>query len=321
MEAEFNMPMLLHSMGGVERSQTGMAQLERGAVVGLLASTDNHFGHPNSYGEGVAGIWCDELTRESVLDAIRRRHTWAMTGDRIGVTFNLGNAMMGDIVGLDESPTLSWRVDALGAIDYVRIIRNGAVVHDALPTATIDDPTFVLRVDFGWDAMTADTVTDWSIRIRVDGGEVTEVCPCLAGGSASVEKINAVRAVADREVALSAFTSRANVRPTSGVAFRLNGRGDTRVEVDVQADREGAPGGCSLAGTIDQLRSADAWAAISDVFSSPKIRLGLLREAREVTSIGQWTDPAPTGDDWYLLKVQQANGHAAWSSPIRRRRD
>ena len=36
----------------------------------------------------------------------------------------------------------------------------------------------------------------------------------------------------------------------------------------------------------------------------------------ELALSGEWTDPAPGESDWYLLKVQQKNGHAAWTSPI-----
>src|SRR5206468_2314129 len=57
MEAETHWPYLLHSMGGSEKSQMAMEQLRRGRIFGVTASTDNHGGHPASYGEGLVGIW------------------------------------------------------------------------------------------------------------------------------------------------------------------------------------------------------------------------------------------------------------------------
>lgn len=319
MEAEFNIAMLAHSMGGVQRSQTALEQLRRGLRFGLLASTDNHHGHPNSYNEGVAGIWADGLTREAVFDAIRRRHTFALTGDRIEAAFFLGDAMMGDVASADAPRTLRWDVNALGGVDYVRILRNGMPVHDVplSPSAPADDRAFVARLEFGWDAMTGDEVTDWKIRVAVEDGRVVRVAPCFVGSDGSAEKLNRVTAVRDDAVELEAFTSRLNARPTSGLALRLEGDAATRIRVEVDAEWKGNACGCELDATIGELLAADAWAAVSDVFSSPRIRLGQVHGASETHIAGQWTDPAPAGPgDWYLLKVLQKNGQAAWTSPI-----
>ncbi len=318
MEAEFNMPMLGHSMGGVEKSQTAIEQLRAGLGTGVIASTDNHFGHPASYGEGLAGFWAEELTRASIFNAVTRRHTYAMTGDRIRAMLRSGDAIMGDAVPADAPRTLAWEVDALGAVDFVRIVRNGEVVHDApLPTSRpSDDDAFVVRLDFGWDAMTSDAVTDWRVRVELDDGRMTEVAPCFAGGAGSVEKLNRVTETTGSAVALEAFTSRRNARPTSGVALRLAGDAATRIRVHAEADWRGESCGCDLSATVEELLTADVWGAISEIFSAPKIRLGQAHGASETRIAGGWTDPSPGEADWYLLKVQQKNGHAAWTSPI-----
>lgn len=336
MEAESPWPMAGHSMGGVERSQTFIEELKRGRVAGVVASTDNHWGHPASYGEGLTGIWADGHDRASVFDAIRMRHTYAATGDRIGLKVEMGGGMMGDVLAAGARRDLRAELDAPGAVDYVEIVKNGAVaLHESpgsaaaghcravrvaapspgLPLCPSDDLCTV-RIEFGWDAMTSKEVTDWQVRAWVKGGQVVGVEPCFAGGAGSVEKLNRVLSVSPSEVTFEAFTSRLNTRATSAVVLRLMGCVDTRVEVTVQAEREGERCGCELSGSVIELLQRDEWSAVCDTFSAPKVRLGRACHGSETEWRIDWTDPEPGENDWYLVKVQQKNGHAAWSSPI-----
>ena len=323
MEPESPWPMLGHSMGGSERSQTFIEELKRGRVAGVVASTDNHWGHPASYGEGLTGIWADGGDRAGIVDAIRKRRTVAVTGDRIGLNVTLGDGRMGDVLPADAPRTLRAEIDALGAVDFVQIIKNGRVVHGRPGPPRVvthetcpDDTVYVVRLEFGWDAMMSEAATDWHVRAWVKGGQIVSMAPCFAGGASSTEKLNRVLSVAPEEVTFEAFTSRLNARPTSAVVLRLEGGPDTSIEVAVAAEHEGAECGCDLSATLGQLLARDAWGAVSPVFSAPKIRLGNCHHESELRFRVDWTDPQPGENDWYLVKVQQKNGHAAWSSPI-----
>ncbi len=316
-EPEFNEAMLRHSMGGTERSQTLIAALGRGRVAGVLGSTDNHWGHPASYGEGLAGVWAPEISRESVFDALRARHTYAVSGDRIELDVRMAGGMMGDVLDAGTPRELSCRVKALGALDYVRVIKNGQVVHSIpAPPPGSDDESFTVRIDFGWGAMTSDEVTDWKFRAAVKGGSIAGVYPCFAGGGGSVEKLNRVLDVSEGEVSFEAFTARGNSRPTSGLGLRVAGDAAARVEVEAQAVWKGQTHACRLAAPLGELLERDRWAAISEVFSAPRVRLGGAVAASETDVDIDWTDPDPGEKDWYMVKVLQKNGQAAWSSPI-----
>lgn len=318
MEAETHLGYITHSMGGAEKSQTALEQLKRGRIFGLVASTDNHGAHPASYGEGVAAIWAEKLTRTSVFEAIRRRHTYAVSGDRIGLKFHLGDAMMGDIVPASTPRRLRCEVDAVGAIDTVQIFKNGFPVHAFLPGTkpSNNDREFVARLEFGWDGMNSKEVTDWNIRLGIDGGDFVEVVPCFAGGGGSYEKPNRVVTASAKEITLEAYTSRLNARGTSGAALRVAGDAATRLRADASATYKGNACGCKLGGTIGDLTHRTECGEVARLFSAPKIYLGLAHGASETHFTGEWTDPSPGGDEFYLVKVQQRNGQIAWSSPI-----
>jgi hypothetical protein len=315
MEAESAWPMLGHSMGGSDRSQSVMEELRRGRVAGVVASTDNHWGHPASYGEGLTGVWADRCDRAAVFEAIRRRHTYAVTGDRIRLDVRLGDGRMGDVLPVDTHRRLWAEVAALGEVDSVQVLKNGRVVHCHTEPAGGVEGRYVVRLEFGWGAMTSEALTDWHIRAWVKGGRLERVVPCFAGGAGSVDRVNRIESMLPNEVTFEAFTSRRNTRPTSALLLEVEGNRETRIEVNTVAEHEGKEYGCDLSAGLDELLGRDAWAGISEVFSAPKVCLGRAHPCGELRFDVDWMDPEPGEGDWYLVKVQQKNGHIAWSSP------
>ncbi len=326
LEAESHWAMQRHSTGGSERSQTALARLTAGAVFGLVASTDNHAGHPASYGEGLTGIWLpgeEQLTRAGVFAALRRRHTYAVSGDRIVLQVRLAGGMMGDILPTDTPREVSYQVEGASELDYVQVLKNGRPVHMAWPAEGVAgdrDESYLARLEFGWDAMTSAAVTEWQIRIGVSGGELADLLPCFVGGGGSAEWVNRVEQLSPAGAAVSVFTSRRNPFPTSSVVLKLAGDRSTRIEVSAEARRSEqqvtTDGGCNLSASLGELLVQDRWAAISDTFSAPKIRLGNVHPRSQCELTGGWRDLQPGGSDSYMVKVQQKNGHCAWSSPI-----
>ena len=73
--------MIRHSNGGRSTSNTVAVQLAKGLRFGVVASSDNHRGYPGAYGEGLLGVWANDLTREGLFDAIRKRRDYAWPGN------------------------------------------------------------------------------------------------------------------------------------------------------------------------------------------------------------------------------------------------
>ncbi|VGO13919.1 hypothetical protein PDESU_02476 [Pontiella desulfatans] len=100
----------------------------KGIVIGVIASPD-HGG-----GTGKAGVWAQDLTRESIFEAIRARHTFGTSHPKMGLQFSAGNAIMGDKVKRPNGP-IKFLVKAVApdAIKEVVIFRNNKIVHRAAP--------------------------------------------------------------------------------------------------------------------------------------------------------------------------------------------
>ena len=83
---------------GASDSHTGIVPVNEydysgkiGAVDGSPEARLNGRPDPKTFGaSGLAGVWAEENTRESIYEAMRRKETWATTGPRIKVRFFAG---------------------------------------------------------------------------------------------------------------------------------------------------------------------------------------------------------------------------------------
>ncbi len=104
--------------------------LDRGMRFGFIGSGDSHDGHPGlthlaGPQGGLAAILADELTRESVLEAMRARRVYATNGERILLRASLSGHRMGST--LEEGGTYELRVHVVGTgpLSAVDVIHSG----------------------------------------------------------------------------------------------------------------------------------------------------------------------------------------------------
>ncbi|MDP6762576.1 MAG: DUF3604 domain-containing protein [Planctomycetota bacterium] len=131
--------------------------LDDGYILGFVGSGDGHDGHPGLahlspfYGYqparpdrgrpermgngGLAAIRATELSRASLLEALRARRTHATSGPRILLEASLGGQPMGSTVcaaDLPERARLDLRVSATSPIEHIDLVRSGALVERTL---------------------------------------------------------------------------------------------------------------------------------------------------------------------------------------------
>ncbi len=122
--------------------------LAMGRRLGFTGGGDDHDGHPGDpiatgaepfrHRDGLMGVWADELTRESVFQAMYDRRTYATTGARIVGLFTVADQPMGSEIELADRPELAdqrtisaWLVGE-SKIAQVEVVRNNETVHRQL---------------------------------------------------------------------------------------------------------------------------------------------------------------------------------------------
>ncbi len=118
--------------GGTQTDDPGhFAQdaLNRGNVYGFVSFSDHASTH-NSW----AGVWVDELTRESMFDAMLARRTFGAT-DEIVVRATAGGHIAGEqfTASMDSPPEIEISVDAPDEILRVDVVKNGEYAFTQRP--------------------------------------------------------------------------------------------------------------------------------------------------------------------------------------------
>jgi len=135
--------------------------LAKGYKLGFQSSSD-HISTHVSY----ACILAEEFSRAGILEAMKKRHSYAAT-DNIILDVRCGSALMGDEIRTAR-PKFAVVVLGTGPLATVELLRNSQVVHTVRPAATSPD-----EVRFDWEdvlAPPAGKAGYYYIRvIQVDG--------------------------------------------------------------------------------------------------------------------------------------------------------
>jgi len=321
LEADSHFGMYRHSMGGSSRSQTVMEQLRAGRILGFTAGTDDHFGYPGCYGEGLTGVYAEQLSRAGILEAIRKRHSFGVTGDRIEVFLATEQGMMGDVLPAAASRAFRVEVMAVDQIEQVQLIKNGLPLVRWDP-APLTSPSLAqgghchVRVEWGWDGMLSKALTQWNISVGVDGAEIRRAIPCFCGGAAVLENENRCRRVDSRRVEVRSFTSRSNFAPTHSVVLEMQMDPQATLTVRMEGSWGGKGFAKSMSVSAERICGKDVSEDILPVFSAPKLKIHALCPVQSLRMVKDYQDERPGSRDFYLVKVLQENGQMAWSSPM-----
>jgi hypothetical protein len=124
------------NIGGYEPKGFVIHALDKGYKLGFQASSD-HISTHMSYGI----VLTDDVSRQGIIDAFKRRHSYAAT-DNIIAEFRCGKHIMGDIFDIGQAPKLDIKVLGTAPIAKISIIRDGKYVHVVEPKKQQAEVTF-----------------------------------------------------------------------------------------------------------------------------------------------------------------------------------
>lgn len=174
----------LGAMGASDWEGTMQSGLEKGKVFGVVGNTDHHYAHPGSYGHGLTGIWAKDLSRDTLWQALRDRRTYALTGDRIDVRFDMNGHLMGSEIASEPSRTIQLYVSGGCELDYVDIIKNNQIIKRFISGGgtnySLDNIVKTkLYLELGWGFKHEQV--PYEIDFGISNGEILSIEPRFRG--------------------------------------------------------------------------------------------------------------------------------------------
>ena len=308
-----------HSMGGRQTSQTVRHALARGLQFGFTASSDSHNGFPGAYGEGLVAALVDRLDRPGILEAIRARRTYALTGDRIEVDFSVDGAVMGSSIDGGSEVAVAYDVRGRDELDIVEVVLNGEIVHRSFPKPLLPVAAGELvqvRLEWGWGPwgdLALERIADWSMTLDVEQGRIRRFFPCLQSGPFDEERRHRIERTSDGGLAIRSFTSRKGayrLNPNQSVVLEIEGAPDATIGLDMTMPTP----------SRQRVRLADLLAGSAHFFTGPFPKEGYQFHRIVPLAASALSDrcalPLPPGRSYIYLRVRQQNGHLAWASPV-----
>jgi hypothetical protein len=313
-----------HSNGARVTENTVERQLENGLRFGFVASSDDHRGFPGAYGEGLVAIWAMDLSPASVIDAVRRRRTYAVTGDRIVLDVTVNDRPMGSELPTTADRQIDVRVEAPDGIKMIELVRSGRVIERHFPEDTAIRPAPLpgrvqcrLRYGWGpWAALGLGRVCDWEMDIRITGGRFVDALPCFQSAPYDENRRDRLRAVSPTHLQLASHTTRVDAfaeDPTKAVILEIDATdADAALTLELRS-----PMRVTITTPLRELQR-DNRLHFTGPFTSECLLLERLVAPSECTATLRWHDrrPGRKAADWYYVRVQQHNNQMAWSSPI-----
>jgi hypothetical protein len=228
---------------------------------------------------------------------------------------------MGSEVAKTADREIDLRVEAQDSIAMIELVRNGQVIQRHFPedhASTVKLPGRAkCRIQYGWGpwaALDLGRTCQWDMSLHLDKGRFLQAIPCFQSGPYEEEMRDRLRAVSDRELQLTSFTSRVKCYaedPTKAVVCEIEGDPDSVLTLQLRQPIEQTVS-ARLADLVE-----DNVVTFTGVFTSESYIVNRLVGPTEYAAKLRWTDRRSSDEsDWYYVRVTQHNGQLAWSSPI-----
>lgn len=281
--------------------------LRQGLTVGLIAASDDHSGRPGGsfpslplFGvrSGLAAVRAGQLSRQGILEALRRRDCYATTGERMVLSVTSGEYSMGAAWESATVPEIEVSVAGTSPIESIEVIDADNVLATWRPTGQLSDRR--LRVSWrGARDKNRTRVQDWNGYLKVSGTKI------LSANTWAFD--HPEQGIVDVDDHLVRWVSSTN-GDHDGIELEFD---------SLPRSLDFVAGGVDLAVNLDE---------VGDVPLVIPIEKGVERavtvEWLPIQAHSSDVDvafnqlPFRHGRNVYLIKVQQADGHIAWASPL-----
>ncbi len=149
-------------------------------IVGVMCNSDGHHGRPGAEGSGmtefgiVNGLTCvlsNDLTRDSIFNALKARTCYGTTGARILLDFAAGSHPMGNVITEAGSVELKASVTGTAPLESLQLFCGKEIIQEVHPTA-FEQLTQSNHIRISWQGSRErgrQRRVTWDGEVRVEG--------------------------------------------------------------------------------------------------------------------------------------------------------
>ena len=322
----------------------GRRYLAEGHEVGFVAASDDHFSHPGYsspflYGyvqqNGLAAVMAPEKTTDAIFSALRARHSYATTGQRIILDLTLNGAPMGSRIPFAPQRRIRGQVMGTAPIDRVTLVKNGADIwtRDFLTASSGNHR--ILEVAFWSDSDPGRHANPrawrrWDGTLDVNGAQIENVtAPSLRNRvlenvvtdpqDPSRIHFTLMTRGSDKSILLELN----QIAPDPRIVLKLARAGRPILEFYRRLTKQGFPsvGIVSLPGSAEielrDMRRGMITLPFADGRHPDVVTARWIRSDAPKDQGFEFIDiEAPSPGDNYYVRAEQLDGGIAWSSPV-----
>lgn len=340
------------NMGPRTSGGTVQEGLRRGYRLGIIASGDNHYGFPGVWGNGLAGVYAEELSRKSIWDAFFKRRVYGVTGDRIKLLFFINDHFMGESFRCSGPLEIKAKVVGGQAIDRVELLRNNLVIYTYCHSGNWSIPSSdevvraKLKIEFGWgpDIRRGFKLESkkWSGELELLSGRLISVEPCFTTFGQRIELLSErccrfnlttqPRGLVWDKQSFQPIASSRDLQSFQAMIFEVEASPKSMIHLKVDSHStffslQEAMEGSRIMGMSEEAKKCiyEQFHLLPEEIENPdvfwhfaykvKIHRAIPQGGYEVDFEYLDQDP-PRRKNFYYLRVAQLNGQMAWSSPI-----
>lgn len=315
-------PYIRHSMGGRYTKNTIQYLWSMGKQAGIIASSDDHLGYPGGYGEGLAAVYADTLTRESILEALKARRTYGVSADRMELDFRLNGHYMGESIPFTPTRNIHVKIKGKDVVERIEVLKNNEVIYrhfpvDEKPEKSQWESPVLCRIEFGWGpwgGFNAARIADWDFDVKVKNGKILSATPCFQSGPLDETRRNKITYLDESNCRFNSYTSRTDAfeeRPVNSVILEIQGSPETDLIVSL-----------AKPSPINREISLEELSESNDIFFTGEMTSESVMIHRVVFMNNYFAEfdfkdkSKIRKTDFYYVRAIQSNGSLAWASPI-----
>ena len=282
--------------------------LRAGVHVGIVGASDDHtcrpgLAHPSTPEMTVLGglgaVFSRELTRQGIYDGLMARHCYGTTGARIYVEVAAAGMPMGSMGETEDPPAISGVVHGTAPVEAVTLFDRDRELKTFRPNPRYRDATRLRITWSGANGPDRGRFMNWHGALRIDGGAIVD--------ARSVNIFTAKYGITERcgnRVAWRSVTS----GQEEGLLLVLDAPDHATISFTA--------GPADLSFRLGEARREDLRWDLGGL--EQRVRASTLHSSGDVldAEFAFLDESAATGERAYWIRVEQTDGHRAWSSPV-----